>query len=274
MNAFKLVCSDIDGTLLNDDHELTEETKHAVKVIDEQGIPFILTSARMPQAIEPLQNALEIRTPMICYSGALVLDKLSEQGENTVIANECMPSDQTTSIFYLLEKKFPEIVVSFYSYDQWIVENQYDQAIKLEQDITNVIPIEKEIDMFLNTKPDIHKILCIGNKHEISKIEALLTETYEKLSIYKSKDDYLEIMAPNVSKANAMHHLADYYNIKTDDMIAIGDNFNDLDMLAAAGLGIAMGNAPELIKQSADEITLSNNENGLAKVIDKYFVFE
>src|SRR5699024_4593636 len=129
----------------------------------------------------------------------------------------------------------------------------------------------KEIDVFLNTKPDIHKILCIGEENEISALEASLTETYAGLSIYKSKDTYLEIMAPDVSKSNAVHHLAAYYNMELDDIMAIGDNFNDLDMLISVGLGIAMGNAPEMIKQSADEITLSNNANGLVKVLDKYF---
>src|SRR5699024_4278498 len=129
MNAFKLVCSDIDGTLLNDDHEITKETKHAVKMIDEQGIPFILASARMPQAIEPLQNTLDIHTPMICYSGALILDKPSKRSEGTIIVNECMPNDQNASIYHLIKEKFPETVVSFYSHDQWIVENQFDQAI-------------------------------------------------------------------------------------------------------------------------------------------------
>ncbi len=86
-----------------------------------------------------------------------------------------------------------------------------------------------------------------------------------------SKPSYLEIMDRSVSKTSAIRFLQERWGVARQQVIAVGDNFNDMDMLEYAGVGVAMGNAPESVKNAADEVTLSNDDDGVAKVIEKYF---
>ena len=92
------------------------------------------------------------------------------------------------------------------------------------------------------------------------------------LNIYPSKPTYLEIMPSNASKTSAIEVLCKKFNIQRSEIIAMGDNYNDIDMIEFAGLGIAMGNAPDEVKQYADDITLSNDEDGVAEAIKKYIL--
>jgi Cof subfamily protein (haloacid dehalogenase superfamily) len=113
----------------------------------------------------------------------------------------------------------------------------------------------------------------MGKEEEIESLErSLKNDCSEELTIYRSKPTYLEIMHHTVTKTYAIRFLQEKFNLEQNQIIAVGDNFNDIDMLQYAGLGVAMGNAPEQVKQIADEITSSNDDNGVAKVIQKYLL--
>lgn len=105
----------------------------------------------------------------------------------------------------------------------------------------------------------------------IKQLEIELKGNFPHLSVYKLKGTYLEIMSGNASKSNAIKKLEKQFNITRQEVIALGDNFNDIDMLKYAGVGIAMGNASDEVKSAADEITLSNEEGGLKHALNKHF---
>lgn len=265
MTKIKAVFSDIDGTLINSSHMITEKTKLAVQKATSLGVPFVLVSARMPSGILPLQRELQIESPIICYSGSLVIDCRS----NTTIFSKGLPQENVIGIHETVKSKFSNIHMSIYSHDQWVVENPQDEWVVQEQDITGAQPVQVNFKSFINTCPEVHKILCMGPAKEIDKLEKVLKKDNAALNIYKSKDTYLEIMPGDASKSKAIQQILNQYHFKKEEVMAIGDNFNDIDMLKFAGLGIAMGNAPDEVKKHANQVTCSNDEEGLSLSLEK-----
>ncbi len=264
MNKCKIIFSDIDGTLLNSEHKITENTKKKIKEFEVSGIPFILVSARMPAGIYPLQKDLDIKSPIVCYSGGLVIDKNGNEIESRGI--ECSKAIEVKSY---IDGAFNEICASLYSYNQWIVDDIENEWIFQEVKITNAKPICGNIKSILNNK-EVHKILCMGNPEAISELGGKLKKKYPELSVYKSKDTYLEIMDGSASKSNAIKVLCKSMNIEIEDSISFGDNYNDIDMLKVTGKGYAMGNALDDVKREADYITLDNDKDGIAEVLKNY----
>ncbi|MGV8980463.1 Cof-type HAD-IIB family hydrolase [Clostridium sp.] len=270
MDKFKMICLDIDGTLLNSEHKISPKTKEVIEIAaNEKQIPVILVSARMPKGILFLQKELNIEQPIICYSGALVMD------ENGKILSNCGIAILDVRQVYKFVKKIG-VHISLYKDDEWYIE-EMDKWAEQESEITNIYPnIGYFNDLFNvwdreNSGPN--KILCMGNHNDIKSLDTLIKSYHSNnLNIYPSKSTYLEIMPNNVSKTSAIELLGEKFNIKRSEIIAIGDNFNDIDMIEFAGLGIAMGNAPDRVKKYADEITSSNDEDGVAEAINKYIL--
>ncbi|WMT43190.1 Cof-type HAD-IIB family hydrolase [Paenibacillus sp. D2_2] len=264
MTKIRLVFSDIDGTLINSNHVISEQTKHAVKTTTNLGVPFVLVSARMPRGILPLQKELEIDSPIICYGGSLVID-----GEGNTVLSKSLPQKNINGIYEMVKSKFANIQINIYSHDQWIVENSQDEWVIQEQQITRVTPVQSDLISFINSKPEVHKILCMGPSEDIEELRKVVMTDNSDLTIYKSKDTYLEIMSGEASKSKVIQQLMNHYDVKREEIMAIGDNFNDVDMLKFAGLGIAMGNAPDEVKIYANQVTSSNDEEGVSLSLEK-----
>lgn len=267
MNNFKMICLDIDGTLLNSNHEITENVKEAINIVaNEKKIPVILVSARMPKGITFLQRELGIEQPIICYSGALILDK-----DNEVLSKEFIDISSLENIYKLVSEN--NIHMSLYKDNEWYIE-EMDYWAKQESEITNIIPKVANFNELIEeweiegTGPN--KILCMANPDEINFLKEN-TKTSD-LNIYPSKPTYLEIMPTNASKTSAINVLQKKFNVEKSEIIAMGDNYNDIDMIEYAGLGIAMGNAPEDVKKHANDITSTNNEDGVAEALKKYVI--
>lgn len=267
MNKFKMICLDIDGTLLNSKHEISSKVKKTInEAANKRNIPVILVSARMPKGITFLQKELEIEQPIICYSGALVLDK-----DNNILSKEIIDVFDLKEIYKLASEQ--NIHMSLYKDNEWYIE-EMDYWAKQESEITNIIPTitnyRELIEAWEKEGTGPNKILCMA---EPDKIRLLKEGTKEiKLNIYPSKPTYLEIMPSNASKTSAISVLQKKFNVKQSEIIAMGDNYNDIDMLEYAGLGVAMGNAPEEVKSHGNHVTLTNDEDGVAVALEKYVV--
>lgn len=272
MSKFKMICLDIDGTLLNSEHRITEKTKNVIEVAaNEKGIPVILVSARMPKGILFLQKELEITEPIICYSGSLIMDKGGK-----IILNKTIPISSLKQIYQLIKNM--NIHMSLYKDDEWYIEEK-DQWSEQESEITKIVPNVVEFSLLFEkwreegTGPN--KILCMAIPDKIDLLKTKIKD--DKLNVYPSKSTYLEIMPTEASKTTSIEYLREKLGVNRSEIIAIGDNYNDMDMIEYAGLGIAMGNAPEQVKKCANEVTLSNDEDGVAEslknhVIDKFVV--
>ncbi len=265
MNNFKMICLDIDGTLLNSKHQITDEVKRAINIaVNEKNIPVILVSARMPKGITFLQRELEIEQPIICYSGALILDK-----DNNVLSKELISISNLEEVYKLTKNH--NIHMSLYKDNEWYIE-EMDYWAKQESEITNIIPritdFNELMQVWREEGAGPNKILCMANPEEISFLKENIHDN--SLNIYPSKPTYLEIMPGKASKTSAINCLQKKFNVDKTEIIAMGDNYNDIDMIEYAGLGIAMGNAPEDVKKHADYVTSTNDEDGVAEALKKY----
>ena len=259
-SLYKAVFSDIDGTLLNSQHQITPKTEEAIKNVLKQGIPFIPISARPPYAITPYTEQLGAQHGMICYSGALILDK-----NLTALYSVTLEPQDLQKLNELLASFMP-LSISYYAGLDWFCNDVNNNWIKQESEITGLSAKSMQDNL-----TEVHKILVMGSAEEIQRVEPVLKQALPHLSIHRSKDEYLEITNSAATKAKAIQFMEQHLGISAEQVIAFGDNFNDLDMLQYAGLSIAMGNAPDAIKQAAKEVTATNNEDGIALVLNRVF---
>jgi Cof subfamily protein (haloacid dehalogenase superfamily) len=269
---YKAIFSDVDGTLLNSEHKISSVTRQTIQQLSKnQHVPFILVSARMPQAILPLQQELGIHAPFAAYGGALVLSEPNKSGKREILQNIYMDKSTVYNIYRVVSQRYPSISFSMYNKDEWHVLSFTDSWVVHEKDITAIQPILIDVAFSFSNELHINKIMCMGGPEIIDRLSKDLTDRFPELTIFKSKPTYLEIMAAGVKKTAAIQTLESVLGIGSNEIIAIGDNFNDMDMLRYAGLGVAMGNAPEEVKACSDETTDTNDEDGIVSIIQKYF---
>jgi Cof subfamily protein (haloacid dehalogenase superfamily) len=265
---YKAVFIDMDGTLLKSDHTVSDANKQAIQKLLQKGILVVLISAR------PLHGMLHISKqvvtddmPLVSLNGGYILHN------NEIIYQAHVTLPDTISIHNELTGY--EVSPMYYSQMEWFAEME-NNRIKKEQRITpvkiKIQPFKETLQQWDEQKTGPNKILIAGDKHLILDIEQRLNILHEgKLNIYKSQATYLEVMSLEASKANAIQFLISKYAIDKKEIIAIGDNYNDKGMIEFAGMGIAMGNAPEEIKLVADYVTDTNNNDGVAKALHHHF---
>lgn len=268
-NKVQLILSDIDGTILDDNHQIDRQLPMTIQKLKEKELPFILASARSPKGIIPLAQALGlIDFPIVCYNGALIIE--STLRRNQFIAEHPLREKEVVRIISELKENFPHVAINLYSGMDWIVE-QTDEWVAQEMNITDDSPLHMSFEHYFDLKKHTHKLLLIEEAAVINQVQEYLESlNLPDVSIYLSKDNYLEVTSTHVSKEQALLDIADYYNIPLTNIMAFGDNFNDLPMIKRAGIGVAMGNAPEEVKQGADIVTDSNNEHGVTRIIAQY----
>lgn len=267
----KIMFSDIDGTLLNKDRELSPLTIKVIKEL-QQKIPVILISSRMPEAMRHLQHQLEIsHQPLICYNGGLIIK------DNETVSSTEIPLPIIEKLQQFNNKM--NCHLSLYHNDEWYVPSM-DFWAKREENNTKVTPTvlpgDEVIQKWKEEEKGAHKIMCMGEEAHIDNIVSFLSTNFaEDLHLYRSKDTYLEIANKKVSKLTAIDILlADYFKLHRDDAVAFGDNFNDVEMLKAVGMGVAVGNAKPEVLEIAKEVTLHGKEDGVANSLIKMFGFQ
>ena len=266
----RLIISDIDGTILDDQHQVDSKLKDMIPLLSREKIPFVLASARSPIGMEPISRELKLGdNPLACYNGALVI-KGDPQAYETIIEHP-LDKEEIRTFLELVKAEFPSVSINLYSGKDWIAD-RLDKWVQIEAAITGERPmIQNELIPVLNAQMPVHKLLLIDQAPVIQKLhDYLQTLDFAKTAFYLSKDNYMEVTAKHVSKEQALYELAQHYQVPLEEVMTVGDNFNDLPMLRLAGLGVAMDNAPEAVKNEAKAVTKSNNEHGVAEAIKEY----
>ena len=266
----RLIISDIDGTILDNQHQVDPELKDIIPLLNQEQIPFVLASARSPLGMEPIARELGLGdNPLACYNGALVI-KGDPQAYETIIEHP-LDKKEIRTFLELVKSEFPSVSINLYSGKDWIAD-RLDKWVQIEASITGEQPIIQNILLpVLDALIPIHKLLLIDEAPVIQKLhDYLQTLDFSKTAFYLSKDNYMEVTAKHVSKEQALYELAQHYQVPLEEVMTVGDNFNDLPMLRLAGLGVAMDNAPEAVKNEAKAVTKSNNEHGVAEAIKEY----
>jgi hypothetical protein len=259
MQKMKIVFSDIDGTVLTSQHEVTGQTKAAVKKLVAKDIPFVLVSARMPEAIYPITDDIGIKMPIICYSGAYVLDR-----EGQELASVYMEKEPVQQLLGDIATAFPKVTVNFYSGHHWYVTDKSDARVRREEDITSASAEQADFDKLLAGGTLPHKILLMAEPETNAAAEKYFQQHYPQFQVARSSDILLEIMDGAVSKAVGIEVLLKHYGLDKSAALSFGDNYNDLAMLKYTGMSVAMGNAPDDVKAVAKAVTSSNNDSGIA----------
>ncbi len=259
---YKIIFIDIDGTLRNDKKEITNRTKIEIQKIVEKGIPIVICSGRYRQYTEEVsKEALASDYVIACNGGEIYNYKDKE------IIYENNLKKQTIIDLYQLAKKY-DVEFDINSRDKKIVFNKSDSIL------------EESVEEFVETHTSTQCVFADGDatkikaiKAEIDKLEDIEIINLSKSLLYENVPVeplvFLDVVCKGTSKGNAIKKLCEYLKINLKDCVAIGDSYNDLPMFGVVGHRVVMGNALEDIKKVADEVTDSNNEDGVAKFLEK-----
>jgi len=273
----KLICTDIDGTLLNKNREVDAYT---VKVFKQLAGKFeiILASSRMPKALFYIQNELDIEEmPLICYNGALILSRGETFDNYKIIDSITILPEITHSVIELAESQ--NVHISIFYNNTWIA-SEMDLWTEREMNNTRVKPDLILSDLSKKEKEKkrtyaAHKIMLMGASYQIDSIEEALVSK-PTVAICRSKDTYLEITPIGTDKSKGLQILLNkvnhYREIKMENIMAFGDNYNDFELLKDVKYGIAVANGQQKIKDIAYAVTKSNYDNGVAFYLDETFL--
>ena len=158
---------------------------------------------------------------------------------------------------------FPDVTLTSYLYDIWLVDSVQDPYVRAVMERYGYAAVEGPLESAVQSSGHVHKIMCMGQPLRLKNLQEQAASLFPALSVAASGAAYLEVTAADVSKYTAMKKIQQYYNVTSEQIVAAGDYFVDVDMLRHAGLGIAMGNAPEAVRQAAARVTASNDEEGV-----------
>lgn len=266
----KLICLDIDGTLLDKNRDIAQATQDVFKQLNGK-YSTVLASSRMPSAMYYLQEKLGIKdAPLIAYNGALILGK-----QQKIIKSLPMPLNFLEAI--LEHQRAHKYNVSTFCDDIWRTAKKdkwTEHEMLTTRTIPELIPNDKLLAELKSQNQLPHKIMCMGDAEVLDDLIAQLIKSgqAEKVHLYRSKNTYLEIITKNINKSDALTYLLKKeYGFPMSAVIAFGDNHNDVELLKNAGWGIAMSNAKESAKEAADYVSeFTNKEDAVAKELTKY----
>lgn len=270
---YKLICTDMDGTLLSDAHTVPEENKQALRKAAELGVRIAITTGRLFTSAKQYSEVIGVKAPIISSNGAYIREK----DKNEVIYQSNLNEDQLDRIYKVIKKY--KLKTYFNTFDtviaEEIISTEYGYKVsnkEVEEDLR--VKFEEGIDFreaFKKYEGHILKAICI-EEEDMNKLQKAKEELrkYEDLEVVSSWSNNFEVMCAGTSKGMAVKRLAEMLGISREEIICIGDSENDISMLEYAGLGIAMGNAGDNIKEIADYVTDTNTNFGVAKAIEKF----
>ena len=261
--AIKMIVTDLDGTLVDARYQISEANRAAVREAVARGVDVMIATGRMHRSAVRYAEALGLDVPLISYNGALVK---SSSGE-TISASYLEPSVVERVLCYVFARGW---YVQSYSGDHLYYIEQ-TKAARVYETASKVFGEAIGRSGMLARTRDVPKLLVSVPEETAEKVAAeLRSEFRNEADAVRSSATYIEIVRPGVSKARAMLAVAEKRGIDPGEIMALGDSGNDADMLRAAGLGIAMGNALPDVKAAADEVTLSCEEDGVAEAIRRH----
>lgn len=274
---YKLLAVDMDGTLLDDDKNVTAENLKAIEKIKQMGVKFVICSGRIPGGLRFYMDKISKEQPIISCNGGIILDE-----KRDFIYYKPMSTDNALMLVDFLRDN-GDPYYHFYDGDILCTErfdygaaNYHKFCLTIEREHRLEIRIVPDAKEYIKEHPDnIRKFVIMNSDLEfIEKLrEKLLTESL--IEITSSDASNIEVMESGISKGSGIKILAEHYGFSIEECIAIGNDQNDVSMIEAAGLGVAMKNASQSIKDKADYVTVNDNNNdGIAEVINKFIIGE
>ncbi|WP_244244670.1 Cof-type HAD-IIB family hydrolase [Marinilactibacillus kalidii] len=266
--GIKLVALDLDGTLLNKNKEVSEENRQAIQRAKEAGVKVVLCTGRPLKAILHILeacNLLEEGDLGITYNGGLI--QWTQSGES--LSQITMDKNSVLEIYEL--SKTLNVPCNFID-----LNTVYEPAYPAGKDslypsIMNILPFKPINTGSLPENTAMNKLIFCWHQEELDQAISQIPETvHERYTIMKSRPNLLEILPKTVDKGKGLALLAEQLDLDVSEIMAIGDQENDLAMIQYAGIGVAMDNATEEVKKHADVVTKSNDDHGVAYAIEQY----
>lgn len=266
---YKLLVLDIDGTVTNSEKEILEKTRRSIIGLQERGVLVAIASGRSPKGVYSIAKELEFHhfgNYIISFNGAKIINFQTQQ----CIYEKTLPHHIPGRLWRDAQKYHLGILT--YNDDVLLAGTKPDPYMALESRISNM-PIEYHPDFLSAVNFPVNGCLLTGEPENIEALEPVFCYKYiHETEIFRSEPCFLEIVPKNVDKAYSLNHLLKILGIRREEIVCCGDSFNDISMIQFAGMGVAMANAQEQLKDVADYITENDNDHdGIAEVIDKFF---
>lgn len=259
---YRLLAIDLDGTLLSPQKHITPRTFHALNLAVRHGMKLVIATGQTLNVLRVVCADLPLNAPQIIYNGAIITDIVT----GATLYEQLVPQEMILTALSLMREA--DLYRAYHTHQYVYVDQDtpgarawYRPPVPPAQEVPDVTQIYPQ--------PCI-KLVGIGDASTLRtkrhRLEQILAD---QLYVTQASRNLLEFLHPAVSKGNALQWLARKLDIAPEEIIAIGDNHNDIGMLQFAGLGIAMGNAHDEVKAAADYVTLRNSEDGVADALEK-----
>ncbi|WWU66286.1 Cof-type HAD-IIB family hydrolase [Clostridium baratii] len=269
--SIKLICIDMDGTLLKDKKTVSEENLNSIKLAIKKGVKVVITTGRIYDCAKMYSEKIGLDTPIIASNGAFIGYK------DKVIYNNPLKKEDILKFLEVTKKHGLKAYLTanfgIISEEELAEDHVYkilNKTLKDEEKVKLIVSdnIKEEIEKF---DGEILKGVCADKNNKVNLIKAReeLESLNTNMEIVSSWNDNFEVMRNGSTKGDAVRYLANYFGIDKEEVMCIGDSENDLSMIKYAGIGVAMGNASEDIKRVADYVTDTNVNDGVAKTINK-----
>ena len=279
---YKMIFLDLDGTVLNDCKEISKENIDLIRrTYNEKGIICVFATGRPLEYVDKICNSYDgfLTNYIIASNGAIIRDNKNDE----VIYKTSLTNAQILNLKNIFLEENADYMIVYTDKKQVLREARNTKALKDSAIIVNKKDSElKHIEDTIKNNPNLSSLLCmiggdtsvleniISRLREIEGIETPGIGNYShKTKTYSFESKFIDVMKKGCSKKNAIYFLADKLKIKKEEIIVMGDGSNDLSMFEVVGHSVAMGNAPEDIKKIVDEVTDTNNEDGVAKFLEK-----
>lgn len=265
MIRYRLVVADIDGTLVTRAREITPGVLAAVRTAQAEGVRVCLATGRIWPSARPYFEHLDADPPAILYNGGLVYDFRTD----TVLRRTNLEYAHARAVLEIL-REVPEVQPHLYAGDRIYTGRINELTDRYRR--KDSVQVEEVGDLVAFLPRDPMKILIVGARPDLERVVSRIRTIPMPINTVFSEETYLEILPAGSSKGAALEFVAAHLGIPLADVVAVGDNLNDLEMLRTAGLGVAMGNAPEALKAAAAVVTRTNDEEGLRDVIEQFIL--
>jgi len=263
---YKLIAIDMDGTLLKEDKTISDKTKQAIHKAKQKGIRVVLASGRPIEGLQRYLEELDLLSKddyVLSFNGSIVQNAKTKE----IIRKNILKGKDLTYLYNIAK----QLKVDIHAFsNEGCITPKMSKYSELEGTINGIPVIIMDFEK-TSEEEDIIKIMMVDEPERLEEaIKKLPPEVYQKYTVVRSAPYFLEFLNKESSKGVGIRELSDYLGIKKEHIICIGDAGNDLDMIQFAGLGVAMGNAFDEVKEAADYITKNNQEDGVAHVIQKF----
>ena len=273
--SYKLFVADMDGTLLNDNKELSDKDIQSIKKLQALGIKFSVATGRHDSMIKSYLKHLDLNVPVISCNGAIVREPFSDQ----VFLSEALPKEQSIDVIDICKERNANFHI--YGHES-IFGEKFNHKMLYYHNLNKTLPSDEQTklvivpdskDIVLNESEPLYKFLIISDRNkDLLDIIDRIAEI-DGLTVCQSMPMLCDVMKEGITKAYALQKLSESLGIKRNEIVAIGDQYNDIDLIEYAGLGIAVANAEDALKEKADIVTIANNnEDAVSEAIESFLL--